>query len=172
MQTRVRAGGPIMPPLMAPTQPVWKDQGEVAPPSALDWNNPEDRRIMRREHQRNRNTEKRAERRTAIAANQRAFSGRVEIGPQLRALIDYADTAKDVVTSHHRHARRGTFTGTVICGEHAYRGHFVVLQDARSNEAACAEIVWTGKDWRIHVWRASTANEQQPVLIDVRDTRN
>lgn len=180
----------IMPPLMAPTLPwrepiatadaeelpleyvdpqhlaaVITEAQQVGSTRELDWSNPDDRREMRREHRKIRAAEKRIERRAEIAANQRAFSGRAEIGRALTAMIS---GGKPVVTTHRHEALRTTFSGTLTCGEHAYRGHFVVLMDRRAEPGhQCAEIVWTGKDWRVHIWRASRENQQVPVVMDI-----
>ena len=159
----------IMPPLMQ-TDPVWRD-------AKLDWNNPNDQRVMRREHKRIRRQEKRAERQSVIGANQRAFSGRVELGTALRDLIE---AGKHVVTQHNHKALRAQFSGSIRCGEHQYRGHFVVLADARAGlvdalgqwrmaDESCAEVIWTGTDWRVHIWRASPQNAQTPTTLECSD---
>lgn len=156
---------PMMPPLMTSDGPAWMDTSVLPVNISLDWNNPADRRIIRRDARRKKRAERQAQRQPIIASNQRAFSGRVEIGEELNALVA---TAKEVVTSHGRYARRATFSGALTCDDHIYRGHFVILRDARSFfKETCAEIVWTGKDWRLHIWRASRGNDQISVPLDI-----
>lgn len=177
----------IMPPL-APPPPVWSDfcsesdaarimaEALMIPESTesaqtvtpAQWAGSEARKQYFRTKQQQRRTAKAAKRRTEIATNQRAFSGRVAIGDTLATLIV---SGKPVETSHRRSALRAQFTGTLTCGDRSYTGHFVVLLDQRSryneSERRCAEIVWTGSDWRVHIWRASPGNEQDSLALEI-----
>ena len=156
----------IMPPLMEAAGKLSPDGRVVIYEPILNWSDPDQRRQLRREHQRVRRQEKRAERQVVIGQNQRAFSGRVEILTNLHDLIMHE--GRVVVTTHGRQAWRTQFTGTLQCGDHQYRGHFIVLFDRRAASTdECAEIIWTGSDWRVHIWRASPNNQQEPVALEV-----
>ena len=134
-------------------------------------------RTLRRELQRSLRAAKRAERR-AKRTDEVLYNGPVEIGPRLRAVIDGGREVKCEMGGGRR--IRATYQGLITTPDGTETapneaagygpGNIIVLYDPRiGTKQATAEVVWTGSDYRIHIWRRSPLDTRSALPLDISD---
>ena len=152
---------------------MYGDQETLDALAAANGNPQEANRALRRELQRKTRATARADRQ-ARRSNQPIYTGPVEIGSTLRSLIDSGRAVKSAMSG--KWLSRATFHGQTLTGlpTEMYNpdpgANHVCLYDRRADQRpACAEIVFTGQEYRVHLYRRSPLDTRQPVTLDITE---
>lgn len=147
---------------------MYGDQATLDALAAANGDAREANRTLRRELQHTIRAAKRAERK-ARRTDDVLYSGPVEIGPALRAVIDDGREVKCEMGGGKRIRAtfQGTLTGLPTEMYDSDGGNHIVLYDPRIGTGqATAEVVWTGSDYRIHIWKRSLLDTRPPITIE------
>ena len=132
-------------------------------------------RSLRAQRQSQARAAKRADRR-ARRADQVIYEGPIEIGPRLRAVIDGGREVKCEMGDGRRIRSTfvGALTGLPTDDYDSDGGNHVVLYDPRIGDgwapgAITGEVLWTGADYRIHLWRKSPMDLRTPITLEITD---